>query len=183
MIESRRQGLYVASRVKHAAMWHGLRSRGLPINSTWIDESGDGETGDFGELWQRIETEVCRSAALVLYVNEDDFPLKGALIECGMALAAGVPVFVATTAKLEERSMRPLGSWILHPSVRRFGDLEDAIEAACAALIRVDPDPKVLAFLKRASAEVREMPWWMRHNLEAASKSTNAVPRPPVSVG
>jgi hypothetical protein len=41
-------GIYVASRVKHAPMWRGLRDmQRLPINSTWIDEDGEGETADF----------------------------------------------------------------------------------------------------------------------------------------
>jgi len=128
----REAGLYVASRVKHAKLWQTFRAAGVLINSSWIDEAGDGETDDFEELWARIETEIRRSVAVVLYVNEEDFPLKGALIECGMALAMGKPVFVSTNAILEGRTMRPLGSWILDRRVTMC----DSLDAAIAAAIR-----------------------------------------------
>ncbi len=97
-------------------MWRKLRSCGWPITSTWIDEDGEDQTGDFAELWARIMREVTSSAALVLYDETGDFPLKGALIEVGMALAAGVPVFaVLPGIALAPRSMRPVGSWLAHP--------------------------------------------------------------------
>ena len=109
--------IYVASRVRHAEMWRRLRSQ-YQINSTWIDEAGEGESSDLGELWQRIHVEVLRSSALVLHVEQEDFPLKGALIEVGMAMAVGKPIFVsAWHVELEERSLRPLGSWVHHPRV------------------------------------------------------------------
>ncbi len=109
--------IYVASRVRHAGMWQKLRAT-YPINSTWIDEAGDGETADLAKLWERIHVEVLMARAIVLYVEPNDFPLKGALIEVGMALAVGKPIFVsACDVELEERSLRPLGSWLHHPRV------------------------------------------------------------------
>lgn len=130
-------GVYVASRAsdpRRPAMWQRLRASGVPITSTWIDEAGPGETADLGELWQRIRREVASSRALVLYVEADDFPLKGALIEVGMALALGKPVFVvAPGVVLEERSMRPLGSWARHPLVKFAPTVEEAARAALNA--------------------------------------------------
>lgn len=100
------------------AMWRDLRAAGWPIVSTWIDEAGPGETPDLSELWQRIEAEVRQAHGLILHVEPDDFPLKGALIEVGMALALGKRVGVyAPGVELEPRSMRPLGSWATHPMV------------------------------------------------------------------
>lgn len=111
-------GIYIASRAsvpERAAEWRRLRSEGVPIISTWIDEDGEGQTFDFGDLWARVEREVMTAGRLILYVEPADFPLKGALIEAGMALAAGVPVtVVAPGVTLEPRSMRPLGSWVAH---------------------------------------------------------------------
>lgn len=128
--EADKDGVYGASRVKHAHMWKTLRHNGHAINSSWIDEAGEGETGDFSELWERIRSEIAHSALLVLYVEPDDFPLKGALIECGMAMALGVPVVVcAPQVAVEGRTMRPLGSWILSGRVKRIDILEDAIAA------------------------------------------------------
>lgn len=114
-------GIYVASRASvpsRPAMWRDLRAAGWPIVSTWIDEAGPGETADLGELWQRIQAEVQSAQGLVLHVEPDDFPLKGALVEVGMALALGKRVGVyAPGVDLEPRSMRPLGSWARHPQV------------------------------------------------------------------
>ena len=107
------------------------------VLTTWIDEAGEGETDDLGELWSRIRAEIEASRALVLYLRPGDFPLKGALIEVGMALAMGKPVHVAMRGvEVEPRSMRPIGSWLHHPLVTRYlgeNDLDDAMRAATAS--------------------------------------------------
>lgn len=126
--------IYVASRVKYAEMWKKYRAAGTPIISTWIDEAGEGETADFGELWQRIREEIRRSNALVLYVaGPEDFPFKGALVEVGIALAMDKPVYVAIDlekVKLEGRTLRPVGSWLKDRSVKVYAELDDALIAA-----------------------------------------------------
>jgi hypothetical protein len=126
-------GIYIASRAsipERAAEWRRLRSTGVPIISSWIDEDGEGQTVDFGDLWSRVEAEVTTAERLVLYVEPGDFPLKGALVEVGMALAAGVLVrVVAPGVELEPRSMRPLGSWAAHPLVSFAASVEEAIAA------------------------------------------------------
>ncbi len=126
--------IYVASRASlpaRAEMWRRLRAEGVPIISSWIDEDGPGETEDFGLLWERIEDEIAQSQALVLYAETEDFPLKGALIEVGMALRGRIPIHVAMPGVvLEERSMRPLESWAAHPLVTIHQDLSSAMEAA-----------------------------------------------------
>lgn len=127
-------GVYVASRAslpERGQMWRDLRASGVAITSTWIDEDGPGQTGCNRELWSRIEREVKAAAALILYVEPGDFPLKGALIEVGMAIAAGRPVYVvAPGVELEERSLRPLGSWALHPLVTFTSSVADAVAAS-----------------------------------------------------
>lgn len=129
-------GIYVASRAsvpERAAEWRRLRDQGWPIVATWIDEAGEGETGDFGELWARIQREVTGAAALIVYAEPGDFPLKGALVEVGMALAAGVPVYaVLPGVELEPRSMRPAGSWLAHPGVAIVPNLAGALAAIIA---------------------------------------------------
>lgn len=120
--------IYVASRAsvpERGAMWRRYREQGVPIASSWIDEDGEGRTEDFTELWDRIQHEVSESEALVLYAESDDFPLKGALIEVGMALGMGKGILVCLPGvTLEHRSMRPIGSWIWHPLVTREDDIE-----------------------------------------------------------
>lgn len=124
-------GIYVASRASvpaRSAMWRALRSEGWPIISTWIDEAGEGETADFGDLWWRITTEIFMAEKLVLYAESSDFPLKGALIEAGIAIGLGKPVVVCLPGiVLHERSMAPIGSWIAHRNVRRIDRISDAL--------------------------------------------------------
>lgn len=123
--------IYAASRASIAArgsMWRTLRAAGAPIISSWIDEDGEGETGSFAELWTRIEAEIRSCSRLVLYVEPEDFPLKGALVEVGMALALGKPVVVVSPGvELEPRSMRPIGSWAAHPLVSFNHNIKEAV--------------------------------------------------------
>lgn len=135
-------GFYVASRAsvpERPAAWRRFREDGWPIVSTWIDEAGEGETADNGELWQRIDREIASCAALILYVAADDFPLKGAYIEVGMALARGKPVAVVLDGvELQPRSLRPLGSWAAHPLVKFYPNV-------LAALTDMSSEPSRLA--------------------------------------
>lgn len=84
-------GIYIASKTKHADKWRAMRADGWPIISTWIDEAGPGETEDFTDLWRRCVDEAKSAGALLVY-REPDEVLKGAFVEVGAALAAGVPV-------------------------------------------------------------------------------------------
>lgn len=123
--------IYVASRAsveKYPREWRRLRSLGWPINSTWIDEAGPGETADLGELWQRIETEVRAARGVVLWAEAEDFPLKGAFIEVGMALGMGKPVAVYTRHVFTHRDYKPFGSWMNHPLVSLASSLSEALE-------------------------------------------------------
>src|SRR5262245_56241039 len=106
--------VYVASRASIPArgeMWRRIRDQGIVnITSSWIDEDGPGETADMSELWWRISEEIASSDKLVLYAGPDDFPLKGALIEAGIALGLGKRVVVCLPGvSVFEPSMRPIG--------------------------------------------------------------------------
>ena len=126
-------GIYVASRVSRADIWRNLRDNmGIAITSSWIDEAGEGETADFGELWTRIQREISSSTGLVFYADVSDAPWKGALVEIGMALAMGKPIGVVLIGELEGRTLRPIGSWLHHPSVKVCAFIEDAIDHAQA---------------------------------------------------
>jgi hypothetical protein len=124
------RGTYVASRTRHAAMWRAVRAEGYRINSTWIDEAGPGQTADMAELWERIAREVSQSALLVLYIEPEDFPLKGALVEVGMAIGSLIPVHVVAPRVTLDASFRPIGSWMRHSIVRVFPDVDTAMADA-----------------------------------------------------
>lgn len=125
---------YVASRAsipERSAMWRELRTGGVKITSSWIDEAGGGETDCMTDLWRRIGSEIERADFLILYAEPDDFPLKGALIEVGMAMGRGKRILiVAPEVGLEPRSFRPLGSWAMHPLVTFHHTMRHALDHA-----------------------------------------------------
>lgn len=127
--ETPESGIYVASRVARAPEWRSLREQGHPIISTWIDEDGEGDTDDFGELWQRIQGEIAECAAVIFWGANEDAPWKGAFIEVGIALALGKPVYAVVPGPLEGRTMRPLGSWLAHPNVIRCATVDEAMRS------------------------------------------------------
>lgn len=122
--------VYVASRTRHARMWQMLRQGGAPITSTWIDEVWEGAVTDHKMLWARIQREVLGATRLVFFAEAEDFPLKGALVEVGMALAAAIPVYVVLDpdVKVDVQTLRPVGSWVRHPGVRIVPVLADALQ-------------------------------------------------------
>lgn len=87
-----KKGIYIASKIKHGEKWKKLREKGLDISSTWINESGVGETKDFTDLWIRCINEVSSSKALILY-REPHEELKGAWVEVGAAIVSNIPIF------------------------------------------------------------------------------------------
>jgi hypothetical protein len=136
-------GIYIASRASipaRAAQWRYLRDvEGWNIISSWIDEAGEGETDNFSELWVRIENEIRSAERLILYAEEADFPLKGAYIEVGFALAFGIKVFVvAPGVTIEPRSRRPIGSWMDHPLVAHVPDMATALDGAARRVLPSD---------------------------------------------
>lgn len=119
---------YVASRASNPErpkMWRDLRDSGVNIISSWIDDN-DVEVIDFSELWDRIEGEIFKCDILIFYAEEEDFPLKGAYVEAGMAIAFHKKVFVVTKNFTPESfTCKPIGSWINHPSVTIVKTLEE----------------------------------------------------------
>jgi hypothetical protein len=98
-------------------MWRELKAKGWPIVSSWIYEDGPGQTEDMSELWLRCISEVRTSSAVVVYAEQGDLPLKGALVEVGAALTNRIPVYVVSEVDL--------GSWTKHPDVRRRRSLDE----------------------------------------------------------
>ncbi|REJ98752.1 MAG: hypothetical protein DWQ35_00435 [Planctomycetota bacterium] len=113
-----RNGIYLASKMRHAAKWRELRDQGLPVICTWIDEAGEGESASLEDLWLRCIGEASNAACVILYAEPDDV-LKGAFIEVGAALSSGVPVYVI--------GKQPRWSWCEHPLVRECKSVEDAL--------------------------------------------------------
>lgn len=144
--ESGRQGIYIASKTRHADRWLTLRAAGAPIISTWIDEAGEGQSADLNNLWQRCISEAATCAVMIVYREPED-TLKGAWVEMGAAMAFGTPVFAVglrdyTIAKYDR--------------VRHFDTIEEAFKAAISVLGRSSPSPLPQAAEKAAETVERE---------------------------
>ena len=126
------EGVYTASKTRHALIWRNLRDSGIPIISTWIDEAGEGESGDLNDLWERCISESMRCKVMIIYRHETD-ALKGAWVELGAALAAGVPHILAVG----------LEGFTIAKSKRitHFNDLDAAIDVARALLAEGESAP------------------------------------------
>lgn len=114
------EGIYTASKTKHAHLWKDLRAAGAPIISTWIDEAGEGESADLHDLWDRCITESRCCKALIVYREPADV-LKGAWVEIGAALAAGKPVYAVGLDGFTISNYR---------GITHFASLADAFKAA-----------------------------------------------------
>lgn len=115
--------IYIASKTKHAEMWKELRDHhGYNIISTWIDEAGAGESADLSDLARRCIEEASFADRLILYCAPDDV-LKGALMEVGAALSAGVPVYVVGNCQSLETAV------MQHALVRRCDFVTEALRA------------------------------------------------------
>lgn len=119
--------VYSASKSTHGPKWQEARDawskRGVEFISTWIDESGEGESADMSDLWVRCVTEAARCDLLIAYHLPNE-QWKGAFVEIGAALAAHRPVYVIG---------QPPGSWTHHPLVRFVAGVDEAIDHYRAA--------------------------------------------------
>lgn len=106
----RRGGVYFASKVKHSHRWQALRDSGVKTASSWIDEAGEGQSADYEELSDRCLSEIASAGRLVLYCEPGEI-LKGANVEVGAALMAGVPVFLVGECASLSRVFRRHRLW------------------------------------------------------------------------
>ena len=127
---------YVASRASNLdrpRMWARVRAEhGYHFTSTWVDIALAGTVPDLADLWTDIAAEIAACDCLVLYVAPEDFPLKGALVEVGMALALSKAVrVVAEGVDLDPVDCKPLGSWARHPLVAFASTVDEALAGFC----------------------------------------------------
>lgn len=121
--------IYGASRASNPVrvqMWKDLKAQGANIISSWIDKIGTPVKHD--DLWTIVLQEMQNADRLVIYIETEDFPMKGALVEVGMALALGKEVIIVCPGvEINQEDFRPLGSWINHPLVSFKDKIEDAV--------------------------------------------------------
>jgi hypothetical protein len=128
--ESTGPRIYVASRTIHASKWLQLREEGVPIVSTWIDEAGVGQSRSLSDLAKRCIDEAASCTHFILYCERGEL-LKGALLECGAALANNRPVYCIGHCSSISRVFEN------HPCWHSCDSLEDALSY-------LSPDPSEL---------------------------------------
>lgn len=134
-----KRGTYIASRAslpERASAWRHLRDvDGYLIISSWIDvviqpQNAD-DTKPLHDIWENITHEVTTAERVIVYAEPDDFPLKGTLVEVGMALAVGTPIYlVLPGVEIDPETFRPIGSWINHPLVKLVDSMDEALSGA-----------------------------------------------------
>lgn len=134
-----KRGTYIASRAslpERSEAWRKLRDvDGYLIVSSWIDvvtqPLNADDTKPLHAIWENITQEVTTAERVIVYAEPDDFPLKGTLVEVGMALAVGTPIYlVLPGVDIEADTFRPIGSWINHPLVLLVDDMDTALSNA-----------------------------------------------------
>lgn len=119
--------LYVASKVRHAPMWRQLRvelaNLGIRINSTWIDEDEEG-VSYFPDLSDRCIREVLNADVFLLYCKPGEV-LKGAFIEAGVRLGAGMVVRSVGQCQNWPRVFAEHRLWVSFDSISKALELEN----------------------------------------------------------
>ena len=93
---------YTAGKIWHAPKFQHLRDAlGLPVNARWIDLDALHPlvVHRKGDLWQMCLEDVTSSDFLLLYSEDTAEEQRGALVEIGMALAAGKRVYAVGRCK------------------------------------------------------------------------------------
>lgn len=116
--------LYTASKLCHAGKWRALcaASRHVQCHARWLKHCAMGtpDTAEHAaEFWLQDEQDVRDADAVLVYAEAGD-RLRGALVEAGIAIAAGIPVIVVGDHP-------DYGTWQHHPGVRRTADLKQAL--------------------------------------------------------
>lgn len=145
-----RPRVHVASRSTYGQIWRSFRERypEIRVLSTWIDESGPGETDDMADLWTRCIDEA-RAADYLIALHIEGDTWKGAFVQIGAALASGAEVILVGY---------PPGSWVAHPNVRRAYSLDAAAKVIMEEVGRAQATGGPLEFeIPSVSPEAMEM--------------------------
>lgn len=99
-------------------MWRQLRTQGVPIISSWIDD-GEETSINFAEAWPRYLAEASRASNMLVYLEHGDI-LKGGLVEVGAALASGVEVVIIGDPSHQFRTLKDHPNVFLAQSIQDF---------------------------------------------------------------
>lgn len=121
--------VYTASKLSDGPLWRRIATEWseIEIVARWpFSHVTDTGAPDWPEdcaahgavFWQHDHEDVVRSDVVLVYTDSDE-PLKGALIEVGMAIALAKMIIVVGRH-------RSYSTWWYHPQVRRVASLDEA---------------------------------------------------------
>jgi nucleoside 2-deoxyribosyltransferase len=113
--------VYFASKLKHAAKWRDLceENHHFIAHARWLKHNkiATPDSPRYArEFWLQDEQDV-RDADVVVVYGEEGEHLRGALVEAGIALALGIPVYVVGDHP-------DYGTWQYHPGVAKRVSLD-----------------------------------------------------------
>lgn len=114
--------IYPASKLHHGKQWRDLcaTSSKFIFHARWLKHNMIGTPdapGEAEEFWRQDIQDVMSADAVMVYSEENE-PLRGALVEAGVALACGIPVYVIGDSI-------SYGTWQYHTGVTRVKSLSD----------------------------------------------------------
>lgn len=92
-----------------------LNILGIPTRAPWLNWATESHP-DEALNWLACQSEVQDCRGILVYAM--DAGLRGALVEVGMALGLGKPVFMYTPTYTADR----FGTWVNHPLIRSYHD-------------------------------------------------------------
>lgn len=135
---NRQIALYTSSKLRHADMLRGFAGTdGFYFTARWIwtADLHSHQTRPAAQWQQDNFADIARSEAVLVYVEHGEH-LKGGLIEAGVAMAYGLPIFVIGAHE-------DYSKWQYHPLVHRCATLPGALGDVRALLGRADERIKV----------------------------------------
>lgn len=126
--------VYGASKLSEAPRWRDLEALHptFQLVSRWPFEHVGTvpDTAEYAKIfWKEDEEDVRKADVLIVLPSESpDHPLRGALVEAGMAIALGIPVIVIGNCPC-------YGTWQWHLGVYHASDLDDAVTVAHTLIV------------------------------------------------
>lgn len=115
--------IYIASKLRHADKWRDLEKEypAIKFCMRWPSyaKSLPDEEPYVGVIWSHFLEDIKECDGVILYAEPGD-NLRGALVECGMAIALGKFVIVIGTHE-------GYGTWQYHRSVYKASSIEQAL--------------------------------------------------------
>lgn len=128
-IAGQKPGIYIASPAgvrSRAAHWRSLRASGVPMTSTWIDESS--AVGTPQDQWLRIHKEIAAAVGVILCIDTGDITRNEPLVEAALALGMRKPVAILLYGLKKGFVLdQALGTWVYHPLVSVHNEFQEAL--------------------------------------------------------